>query len=170
MFELTLEKGILSEVCEEITEIEQIWKGNADLAEVMLHPRITVSEKVDIIRNIFEGRASEIVIGFLVAVVEKGRISELCNIIEYFTDRVREYNHVGVAYVSSAIELNDEQKNNVEKRLIDVTDYEKFEMNYSVDPELIGGMVIRIGDRVLDNSIKQKLNAMSRSLSGIQLN
>lgn len=170
MFELTLEKGILSEVCEEITEIEQIWKENADLAEVMLHPRITVSEKVDIIRNIFEGRASEIVIGFLVAVVEKGRISELCNIIEYFTDRVREYNHVGVAYVSSAIELNDEQKNNVEKRLIDVTDYEKFEMNYSVDPELIGGMVIRIGDRVLDNSIKQKLNAMSRSLSGIQLN
>ena len=43
-------------------------------------------------------------------------------------------------------------------------------MNYSVEPELIGGMIIRIGDRVMDNSIKNKLNTLSRTLTGIQLN
>ena len=170
LFELALEKDILDDVCEEMVEIGQIWKDNRELADVMMHPRITIEEKVQIIRNIFDGRASEVVTGFLVTVIEKGRASELMSIIEYCTGRVREYNNTSVAYVSSAVELSDGQKEQIEKKLIDVTEYEKFEMNYSVDPELIGGMVIRIGDRVLDSSIKQKLNAMSRSLSGIRLN
>ncbi len=170
LFELALEKGILDDVCEEMTEIGRIWKDNKELTDVILHPRVTAEEKVQIIRNIFEGRASETVTGFLVTVLEKGRASELVNIIEYFTERVREYNNISVAYVSSATELSDSKKEQIEKRLLEVTEYDKFEMNYSVDPELIGGMVIRIGDRVLDGSIKQKLNTMSRSLSGIRLN
>lgn len=170
LFELALEKNMLNEVCDEIAEIKDIWTDNRELVSVMMHPHIAVAEKVQIMRNIFDGRTSDIVTGFLVTVLEKGRISELVSIIEYFTGRVREYNNTCVAYVTSAIELNSRQKEQIEKRLTDVTEYEKFEMNYSVDPELIGGMVIRIGDRVLDSSIKQKLNAMSRSLSGIQLN
>lgn len=169
LFELALEKNILNDVCEEMTEIGRIWDENKELVDVMAHPRIHLEEKVQIIRNIFDGRASDVVTGFLITVLEKGRISELKNIIEYFTDMVREYNNTAVAYVSSARELDDDKKLQIEKRLLDVTKYEKFEMNYSVDPELIGGMVIRIGDRVLDGSIRQKLNAMSRSLADIRL-
>ena len=75
-----------------------------------------------------------------------------------------------MAYVTSAVELNDSQKKQIEKRLIEVTKYVEFVMNYSVEPKLIGGMIIRIGDRVMDNSIKNKLNTLSRTLTGIQLN
>ena len=54
-------------------------------------------------------------------------------------------------------------------RLEETTKYESFEMNYQVDAALIGGMVIRIGDRVVDSSIKTKLYEMSRELRNIQV-
>ena len=57
----------------------------------------------------------------------------------------------------------------MEKRLLETTRYVAFEMNYQVDADLIGGMVIRIGDRVVDSSVRTKLDRMARELSKIQL-
>ena len=62
------------------------------------------------------------------------------------------------------------QKEAVKKKLLDTTDYVSMEMNYGIDESLIGGMVIRIGDRVVDSSIKTKLEGLKRELVSIQLN
>lgn len=74
-----------------------------------------------------------------------------------------------MARVASAVELKSEQKAMIEQRLLDTTQYVEFEMEYSVDPSLIGGLVIRIGDRVVDSSIKTQINELHRSLSKLQL-
>ena len=71
--------------------------------------------------------------------------------------------------MTTAVALSDAQKSAVEKRLLETTRYESFEMNYSVDESLIGGMVIRIGDRVVDSSIKTKLYELSKQLRSIQI-
>ena len=65
--------------------------------------------------------------------------------------------------------LTDEQKKHLVEKLKETTKYESFEMNYQVDEALIGGMVIRIGDRVVDSSIKTKLYNLSRELRNIQV-
>ncbi len=91
------------------------------------------------------------------------------DIFEYYISRVKEYKNIGVAYIKTPSELTDTQKKNVEKKLLDTTDYVSFEMNYEVEPDLIGGMVIRIGDRVVDSSVKTKLYELSRQMSKIQL-
>ena len=80
----------------------------------------------------------------------------------YFVDRVKEHKNIGTAYVTSAVELSEAQKAAVEKRLLETTKYVEFEMHYSVDTDLIGGMVIRIGDRVVVSSIKTKLYDLTR--------
>ena len=107
--------------------------------------------------------------GFLVLVVDKGRQRELTDIFEYFTDRVREHKNIGVAHVSTPVEMSDAQKEQVLKKLLATTKYTDFEMHYKVDESLIGGMVIRIGDRVVDSSIKTKLEDIARSLKNVQL-
>ena len=53
--------------------------------------------------------------------------------------------------------------------MLEVTDFASLEMNYKTDKSLLGGMVIRIGDQVLDNSIRSKLDSLSRQLSGVRL-
>ena len=82
---------------------------------------------------------------------------------------MKEYNHIGTVDVTTAVDLSAQEKEDIEKRLLDTTDYEQIECNYTVDPTLIGGMIIRIGDRVVDSSIKHKIDELSRSLMKIQL-
>ena len=72
-----------------------------------------------------------------------------------------EYKKIGIAYVSSAVELSDKQREAVLNKLLTTTSYKEFQMHYSIDESLIGGMVIRIGDRVVDSSVKTKLDQMS---------
>ena len=67
------------------------------------------------------------------------------------------------------MELGAEQKAALEKRLLETTGYVQFEMHYDVDASLLGGMVIRIGDRVVDSSIKTRLEEIRRDLMKLQL-
>ena len=65
--------------------------------------------------------------------------------------------------------LADNQKKAVEDKLLETTNYNTMEMNYSIDESLIGGMQIRIGDRVVDSSIRTKILKMQQDLMKIQL-
>ena len=93
----------------------------------------------------------------MVLIIEKDRSKELDAILTYFIDRVKEEKHIGVAFVTTAIELDK------------TTKYKEMEMHYTVDASIIGGMVIRIGDRVIDSSITTKLNELKKQLLKIQL-
>ncbi|MDE7430410.1 MAG: ATP synthase F1 subunit delta, partial [Lachnospiraceae bacterium] len=95
--------------------------------------------------------------------------NNIIEILDYFISAVKEYKKIGVAYVTTAMELAQDKRKSVEERLLATTKYEQFEMNYTVDESIIGGMIIRIGDRVVDSSIKTKLNELSKDLYKIQL-
>ena len=72
-------------------------------------------------------------------------------------------------YVTTAVELSPQEKEEVEKRMLATTDYRTVECHYQVDVSIIGGMIIRMGDRVVDSSIRTKLNKLERELMAIQL-
>ena len=151
LFDIALEKNAVDEFAAEVTAVAQAFSENPDLMKLLEHPKIVKEEKIKFIEDVFKGRISDEMTGFLVLIVDKGRQRELAGIFEYFADRVREYKNIGVAYVSTPVEMSDAQ------------------MHYTVDESLIGGMVIRIGDRVVDSSIKTKLEDIARSLKNVQL-
>ena len=107
--------------------------------------------------------------GFSSLLIHKGRYGAIDDIFTYYTDRYKAFHKIGVAYVTSAGALTDGQKARIEKRLIETTQYSKMELHYSLDKDLIGGLVIRIGDRVVDSSIRTKLEGLQRQLMKVQL-
>lgn len=169
LFELALEQNAVDELSKEVQAVSEALKENQELMKLLEHPKIVKEEKLQIVENIFKGRVSDDLTGFLQLIVNKDRYGEIYAILDVFMDRVREYKHIGVASVTTAVELREDQKKAVVDKLLATTDYESFEMKYAVDAGLIGGMVIRIGDRVVDSSIKHKLELMSRDLMKIQL-
>lgn len=169
LFELALEQNAVDELSKEVQVVSEALKENQELMKLLEHPKIVKEEKLQIVENIFKGRVSDDLTGFLQLIVNKDRYGEIYAILDVFMARVREYKHIGVASVTTAVELREEQKKAVVDKLLATTEYESFEMKYAVDAGLIGGMVIRIGDRVVDSSIKHKLELMSRDLMKIQL-
>lgn len=169
LFELALEKNSVDALYEEAGAVQKVFLEHSDLVKLLNHPKIDKEDKIHVVENVFKGRISEDLTGFLTIVVRKDRHNDIFKILEYFISRVKEYKKIGVAYVTTAVEMTDAQKKDVEKKLLDTTSYEKFEMNYSVNPELLGGIIIRIGDRVVDSSVKSKIDALSKELMKIQL-
>ena len=102
--------------------------------------------------------------GFLVLILQKDRYGEIDGILDFFVKRMKEHMKIGTAYVTTAVSLKDSQKIEIEKKLLETTEYKTMEMIYNEDPSLIGGMVIRIGDRVVDSSIKSKLDKLTKEL------
>lgn len=169
LFELALEENKMDLFYEEALVILQVFEENSELLKLLNHPKIDKNEKVSVMEDIFKNRASEDMVGFLTVVAKKERQNDICSILDYFIAQVKEYKKIGVAKVTSAHVLDDAQKKDIEAKLLSTTPYETFEMTFDVDPSLIGGLVIRIGDRVLDSSIKNKLNEMAKDLYNIQL-
>lgn len=164
LFDLAVEEEQLDVIEEEVRLLLATCDENEDLIKLLNHPKITREEKVKVVETVFKDRLSQTMVGFLVLVVEKGRNDELESILKYFLERVREYKNIGVAKVTSAVPLSEEQKKTVEQRLLETTKYVSFEMDYAVDESLIGGLVIRIGDRVVDSSIRTRIDSMAKTL------
>jgi F-type H+-transporting ATPase subunit delta len=169
LFELAVEENSLDSMLEEVRAVAQALQENKDLTTLMNHPKIDKENKIQLIEDIFKGQVSGELVGLMRMIVEKDHYRELQSVFTYFIDRVKEYRNIGTAYVTSAVELSAAQKAAVEKKLLATTKYVQFEMHYDVDAGLIGGMVIRIGDRVVDSSIRTKLYDLTRELSQIQL-
>ncbi len=169
LFELALEKQSVTALYEEAEALRKIFRDNGELMQLLTHPKISKEEKEAAVKAIFDGRVSDDMAGFLVLVVDKGRADELDAVLGYFLSVVKEYKKIGVVDVASAVELTDAQKEKLCEKLLATTDYAALEVNYRVDAALIGGLVVRIGDRVVDSSIRTKLSQMEKQLQRIQL-
>ena len=169
LFELALETNKLDSMLDEVKAVAGALQEDKDLTRLMNHPKIVKEEKMQLIEDIFKTRISDELVGLMRLIVEKGHFNEMQTVFVYFIDRVKEYKNIGTAYVTTALPLSEAQKAAVEQRLLQTTRYVEFEMHYNVDAALIGGMVIRIGDRVVDSSIKTKLYDLTRELTKIQL-
>ncbi len=169
LFETAMEEGHIDGLYEEVMALREILNDNDDLTRLLNHPKLTKEDKVGLMENIFNGRLSKELVGFLCIIISNDRYGEIDSILDYFVETVKEYKGIGVAYVNTPSPLSEDQKKAVEDKLLATTGYKTMEMNYKTDESLIGGMVIRIGDHVVDSSIKAKLEALRKSLLSVQI-
>ncbi|MBQ1849435.1 MAG: ATP synthase F1 subunit delta [Lachnospiraceae bacterium] len=174
LFQIAMEKeektaGAGEEFFAELTALQGILKENPKFYDLMIHPGIAKTEKLSVMQKVFEGKTSPELYEFLRLLVEKDRYRDLDDIVEYVDDAMKAWKKMAETYVTTAVELTDLQKKQVEARILATAPFQSLEMHYTVDPSLIGGMVIRIGDRVVDSSVKRKLDDLTKQLLQIQL-
>lgn len=169
LFELATEGSKVSELLAEVKALKDVFTAESDFIRLMKHPQVTSEEKVKIIEDSLKGKISDDLIGLLVIMIEKDRFSDIIPVFEYFINAVNQLEKRGSAKVSTPAELSDKQKDSVKEKLLATTDYKEMDIDYEVDASLIGGMVIRIGDRVVDSSIRTQLNELKKDLLKAQV-
>ena len=169
LFELALEENRIDDFFEQIQMLQSVLKENPDFYRLMNHPQIDKEEKEAVMDAVLKDRVCAEIAGLFRIVVTNDRYAEIDSILDYFIGQVKEYRRIGTAYVETPMPLRADQKAAVEKKLLDTTDYATMDVHYAEDPSLIGGMVIRLGDRVIDSSVRAKLNELTKDLQKIQL-
>jgi F-type H+-transporting ATPase subunit delta len=167
IFELAKEQDAVMTLQEEILAIKGSFE-DPELKEFLTQPKIPVNEKISVLENALSDKVGHDILGLLILVINKGRQDHISQILEEVLDLIDAHNGRVKAYISSAEALSDKQKTDVINQLATLTKKEILP-NYEIDPSLIGGLVIRIGDRIVDNSIKGHFHSMSRELLETQI-
>ena len=145
LFELAVDEGKENELLDEVCALKELLSENPDFGSLMNHPKVLKEEKLKVLENVFDGRLSKELLGFLHLIVSKDRYGEIDSILDFFISEVKRVKGIGIAYVTTAMDLNEAKKTEIEQKLLSTTSFTKMEMHYQVDEDLIGGMVIRIG-------------------------
>lgn len=169
LFEVAKSENRIDEFYQQIQVLLEVLHTNEELTKLMDQPKIIKEDKIKIIEETFGGTVAREIVGVMTLLINKGHYTDMESVFEYFIDVVKEEKRIGVAYVTTPLDVSKDTQSEIEKKLLDTTRYKTFEMHFDVDSSLIGGMVIRIGDRVVDSSIKTKLFELSRELKNIQI-
>ncbi len=164
LFEVAVENNTLDTTLEEVLFVKQSFLENEDLTKLLLHPNIEKEEKIKVIENVYKGKISDEITGLMIMLITKGHQKDMLSVFDYVIAAIKEEKGIGIAYVTSAIALSDSQKVKIEQKLIETTKYQTIEGIYQVDKDLIGGLVIRIADTVVDSSLKTQIVNLSKSL------
>lgn len=164
LFEAAKGKDILRELWDESSQILMILKEHPEFLKLLNNPKISRQETCETVKAVFGGRIHDEILNLMYLMIEKGRQASIPQVLEYYISCCKEYYHIGVVHITAPMPLSGVQQQRIEADIIRDTEYKKLEVRYTIDPSILGGLVIRIGDRVLDTSVRSKLNRLTREL------
>ena len=157
----------------ERNELERVYKDmqyvatccdNRDLGLLLKSPIVKTDKKKKVLDGIFAGEVSEMIMSFLNIIASKKRESALPEIADEFLVQYKVHQNIVVAQVTSPVKLSDDQKDKI-LNLINADHKGAVEMIETIDESLLGGFIVRIGDKQIDASINRKLNELRTEFS-----
>ncbi|WP_337999113.1 F0F1 ATP synthase subunit delta [Desulfofalx alkaliphila] len=163
LYEIAVDNNKLDAMEEELKGVSQVVESERGIQRILYHPQITAAEKREVLKQLFEGRVSETIMNFLYLLMDRQREAYLNDIVVEFIHLANAARNKVDAQVVSAVELSDGQKEQLAGVLNKLAGKE-VSPEYKVDASLIGGLLVRIGDKVIDGSVKHKLESLRQRL------
>ena len=148
-------------VINDLSQVLEVFGQSEDLRSILSNSSINFTKKKEILSEIFNGKIDEKLVNFLFILTEKNRINLLGQILESFEQVSAENSGIRVVEIISAVELNEGYKQRIIQKL-ETKLSKKVEPIWDIKPEIIGGLIFRIGDSVIDSSIRNKIENFSK--------
>jgi len=166
LYDLAAEKKLVDPVVEDLSNLKNILKDNKELSLVVKSPLITSIDKLNIFESLLKKiNANELTSTFLKVIQKNKRFSNLASIITQFMNINSQKRGDVLADITSADELNDEQKNNITNQLKSILG-DKLSLSFDVDKNIMGGLIVKVGSKMIDTSLANKINKLKIAMKG----
>jgi F-type H+-transporting ATPase subunit delta len=163
LFQVSESLNRSDEVLDEFRELSKIILENTELREFLEHPNITNKEKKDVIQEIFKDKVDQEIIQLVYILLEHDRLERIRYVYYDYKYLVYKNKHMKIAYVTTAIKMNGEETDMLKAKLSKKYNC-SIEVQNIVDPGVIGGVYLRVGDRIIDGTIKGRFNDIKERL------
>ena len=164
LMSLAQQNDLAEQFGETFRSLESLMSESQEFKDFVQNPVIQNEDKKAVLKQVM-GDANPYLTNFMMLLVDKRRIIFLESIVDQYLSLLRKLNQTVLAEVISARELSDEQKGNIVERVKGVVEARDVELKTSVDPDLIGGVIIKVGSKVIDASLRGQLRRISVSLN-----
>ncbi len=161
LLNFTQESGSTASVFGEMGDIEKTIAKSKELQNFFSSPIIEVKKKISVANEIFKN-FSPVTKNLIQLVIKHGRESQLQNIAQEFINKVEDMNGVQRITLTSATQLSNENINNILKSTNLVNHSNKFDVKTMINPNILGGYILRVGDQQIDASVKSKLGQLKK--------
>ena len=163
LYELSVEKGQTSSVQEDLLEIQKAFLANPRIGELLANPRFPLAKKKEILATLLVG-ANSLVQDAIFVLTEKQRLNEFINFVDEFVGFVNNAAGIADADVYSTRPLTDKESAAISSVFARKVGKESLRINNIIDPSLIGGIRLQIGNRIFDSSLANKLSRLQRDM------
>jgi F-type H+-transporting ATPase subunit delta len=165
LFKVVQAEGELDRVEDELFRFGKLLETNHELKQALSDQSIDKIQRVKVLDELLSDKVSPHTLGLLAFVVEQGRARQLPQILKGLSDLAAEARNSVVAEVRSAIPLDEKKRKELAAALSKATG-KKVEVKVLVDPSVIGGIVAKVGDTVIDGTVRRRLEQLKEQVRG----
>ena len=168
LYELARDSKVISSIAKDFEFFKKLLQDNNSLKAMIHSPAVSKANKEDLILKILKkAKAHKLTLNFCGTLAKNGRLNLINEIIDVFLSEISRINGEVKAEVTSSFALDKSQQDEVKSAISKATGVKKIVLSNNVDESLIGGLVVKIGSKMIDNSIKTKLNRLEIAMRGI---
>lgn len=168
LFIVSEKRGQTVRVLEDLKGVAQVLVPNGRAANFLGSPGVKAEDKRKLLRSALESRVDRSTLVFVDLLIRKRRLNEFATIVTEFEALVEAQQGIERAQVVSAVPLSDAERDRLHRELERMTGH-KVRMQVEVDPALLGGALVRMGDRVIDRSVRTLLEAITHQLQEVSV-
>lgn len=166
LYDLASEKKLVDPVLNDLSLFKNLLIENKDLNLIVKSPLVNSQDKLSILAELIKKiSANQITLTFFKVLEKNKRFSNLLSIINQFININSQKRGNVFADITSAEELNDEQKINITNQLKNILG-NKLSLSFDVDKNIIGGLIVKVGSKMIDTSIANKINKLKIAMKG----
>jgi F-type H+-transporting ATPase subunit delta len=165
LFNVSVREGVLDTSERDLNAVMGVWGVNSQIDETMAHPRIPTPVKQKILRQVLEREVSPLILNYLLFLLDKHRMDLLEEIVREFQRLADEQRKVVRAHVTTAVPLSASEAEQLRQKVGQMTGLNAV-LVPTVDPRIVGGVILRVGDQLWDGSVRGYLSELRQRLSG----
>jgi len=163
ILDLAVERGVLEQVNGDMQLIYHTCKASSQLIALLRNPIVPLGKKLSIIKALFDGKVSPLTLGFMEIMIRKERADVLYPASVEFLRQYDLNKKVSTAEITTAVELTQELENEIMAKVKAMVSGE-IHIKRTVNPDIIGGFILKVGDRQYDSSLRRSLNDLEKDL------